>query len=302
MALENKDKGLRFNEGKTRHDLLPIFAVEQMARVFTKGAEKYAENNWRLGMQWTKVVASLKRHLSAFEMGEDFDKETGLLHMAHVMTNAAFLCEYYKIYPEGDNRRNVFLGAPKVALDIDDVLAGFVAGFCERFNVPTPEEWLFDYDISSKIDEIKDDKDFWMSIKPKVDPKDIPFTPHCYITARVIPTEWTMEWLQANGFPTAKVITLKKGQKKSDVALSEGVSIFVDDSYEHFVDINNVGIACYLFDTPHNRKYNVGYRRIKELKEITDYMSINNHNGTDVASKDVNPNVANIPNVRYIVV
>ena len=35
-----KGQGLTFNEGKTRHDLVPAFAQEQYAKVLTKGAEK----------------------------------------------------------------------------------------------------------------------------------------------------------------------------------------------------------------------------------------------------------------------
>ena len=38
-----EEKGLRYNAGKTRHDLVPVFAQEQYARVLTKGSEKYAE-------------------------------------------------------------------------------------------------------------------------------------------------------------------------------------------------------------------------------------------------------------------
>lgn len=60
-----QDKGLRFNEGKTRYDLVPAFAQEQYARVLTKGAQKYAERNWERGMKWSKVIASLERHLAA---------------------------------------------------------------------------------------------------------------------------------------------------------------------------------------------------------------------------------------------
>lgn len=37
-----EDRGLRYNEGKTRHDLVPAFAQEQYAKVLTKGAEKYS--------------------------------------------------------------------------------------------------------------------------------------------------------------------------------------------------------------------------------------------------------------------
>ncbi len=104
MPNEDKDKGLRLNAGKTRHDLAPAFAQEQYAKVLTAGSLKYAERNWELGMRWSKVISSLERHIQAIKRGEDFDLETGILHSAHVMCNAAFLTEYYKIYPEGDDR------------------------------------------------------------------------------------------------------------------------------------------------------------------------------------------------------
>ena len=36
------EKGQRFNEGKTRHDLAPAYAQEQYAKVLTLGSIKYA--------------------------------------------------------------------------------------------------------------------------------------------------------------------------------------------------------------------------------------------------------------------
>ena len=39
-------EGLRYNQNKLRYDLLEPFAIEQLAKVFTKGAEKYAPHNW----------------------------------------------------------------------------------------------------------------------------------------------------------------------------------------------------------------------------------------------------------------
>lgn len=44
----SEDKGLRLNQGKTRHDLVPAFAQEQYAKVLTKGSEKYAERNCKM--------------------------------------------------------------------------------------------------------------------------------------------------------------------------------------------------------------------------------------------------------------
>lgn len=261
-------KGLRFNQGKTRHDLVPAFAQEQYAKVLTKGAEKYAERNWENGMPWSKVTASLKRHISAFERGEDVDPETGLLHMAHVMCNAAFLVEYYNIFPQGDDRPIPQLRMPKIGLDIDEVLADWVGHWTKHHGQEVPETWNFDKDIAEKFKTLKDDKDFWMSIPPKVSASDLHFEPHCYITSRSIPTEWTEEWIKLHGFPTVKVISLTHGVSKVEACKAAGIDIFVDDRYENFVELNNAGIFTYLMDAPHNKRYEVGHRRLHRLSEI----------------------------------
>lgn len=279
MESQNKDKGLRYNEGKTRYDLLPPFAIEQFARVLTAGAKKYSDNNWKLGMGWRKVIASMKRHIAKFEIGEDFDEETGLLHMAHVMCNASFLLEYYKIFPQGDDRDVLFLKRPKIGLDIDEVLADWVLHWTTHHGQIIPENWNFDRDINSKFELLKDDKEFWMSIPVKTPPSEIGFEPHCYITSRIIPVEWTMEWLDKNKFPTAPVYCVGHDDSKVDIAKKSGIDIFVDDRFENFVELTNAGIFTYLFDAPHNRRYNVGHRRIKHLSELTDF-GIQNNNVT----------------------
>ena len=263
-----EDKGLRFNQGKTRHDLVPVFAQEQYARVLTKGSEKYAERNWEFGMRWSKVIASMKRHIQAFESGEDYDKETGLLHTAHIMCNAGFLTEYYKIYPQGDDRPHKYLKAPKIGLDIDEVLADWVGHWTKHHGQEVPEAWNFDRNIGEKFELLKDDKEFWLSIPVKTNPADIHFEPHCYITSRSIPKQWTEEWLDKNGFPTMPVHSVGLGESKIEVAKKSGIDIFVDDRYENFVELNNSGICTYLFDAPHNRRYNVGYKRIFSLNEL----------------------------------
>lgn len=267
--MEEKGQGLRFNSGKTRHDLTPSFAQEQYARVLTAGANKYGDNNWRKGMNWSKVVASMKRHLLAFESGEDFDTETGILHVAHIMCNAGFLCEYYKIFPEGDDRPHKYLSMPKIGLDIDEVLADWVAHWTKYHGQVCPETWNFDRNINEKFDKLKNDKEFWLTIPVKTKASDIHFEPHCYITSRSIPKEWTEEWLDKNGFPTMPVYSVGLGESKIEVAKKSGIDIFVDDRFENFVELNNAGIFTYLFDAPHNRRYDVGFRRLYNLKELT---------------------------------
>ena len=96
--------GIRYNQGKLRYDLVPVFAQEQYVKVLTYGASKYSQDNWRKGLSWMSCVASLERHLASFKSGEDIDPESGLPHMAHVMCNAAFLSEFAKTHPELDDR------------------------------------------------------------------------------------------------------------------------------------------------------------------------------------------------------
>lgn len=266
-----KEEGLRFNQGKTRHDLVPAYAQEQYARVLTKGAEKYAPGNWMKGMAWSKVIASLERHLQAIKGGEDFDPEDEILHSAHIMCNAAFLTEYYKIYPEGDDRPHSYLNPKKIGLDIDEVLANWTPAWCKYWKMEEPKSWFFDRNIVQRFDQMKADgmlDSFYLSLERLVNPDDIPFEPFCYVTSRPVDTHITERWLDENGFPHRPVYTIGLGQSKVDVIKDLDIDIFVDDRFDNFVELNKAGICCYLFDAPHNRRYDVGYKRIKSLKEL----------------------------------
>jgi 5'(3')-deoxyribonucleotidase len=262
-----KGGGVKYDTGKLRFDLVPPFAQEQYVRVLTEGAKKYNAHNWEMGMDWCKFIASLERHLHAFKLGEDYDQESGLLHMAHVMCNAAFLLEYYKIFPQGDNRVLPYHRNPRIGLDIDEVLADFIGGYSAVYGIEKAESWDFDPKLPERLEELKDNKEFWMNLSVKTNPRDIPFEPICYITSRPCPKEWTVEWLHKNGFPCVPVhCTYKKS--KVDIANECQLQWFVDDHYSNFVQLNEAKVFCFLFDAPHNQRYNVGFRRIKSLKEL----------------------------------
>lgn len=264
-------QGIRKNDGKIRHDLITAFAQEQLAKVLTFGANKYEERNWERGMLWSKVLASLERHLQAVKSGEDYDPETGELHSAHIMCNAMFLTEYYKIYPQGDDRPHNYLRTPKIGLDVDEVIANWVGAWQERFDLPEPQSWSFDYDIFDRFNKMNNAGElisFYKSLKPRIDPSDIPFEPHCYITSRPVPSHVTRWWIENNGFPTSPVHSVGIDESKVDVAKKAGVDIFVDDCFKNFVELNNAGICTFLWDAPHNQRYDVGFKRIKSLGEL----------------------------------
>lgn len=271
--MENKKgQGLRYNQGKLRYDLVQPDAHKDMVKVITMGAEKYEDRNWELGMKWSVVIQSLKRHLEAFERGEDYDKESGELHISHLACNAHFLNAYYYLYPQGDDRPKKFLNVPKIGLDIDEVICDWIGAWRERFNIKNvPNSWFFDRKIKERFEEMRVNGEldnFYLNLKRKVDPENLPFVPHCYITSRPVSTETTIEWLDKNAFPTRPVYTVGVNQTKVEVAKEAGIEIFVDDSWDNFVDLNNNGITCYLFDTPHNRCADVGHLRIKSLDEL----------------------------------
>ncbi len=66
-----------------RFDLIPFDALEEVARVYGVGAEKYADDNWLKGYAWRLSAGALLRHVARFMVGEDRDPETGCLHLAH---------------------------------------------------------------------------------------------------------------------------------------------------------------------------------------------------------------------------
>lgn len=87
-----------------RFDLLPVGPLTTVAELYGKGAEKYADHNWRRGYEWSKSYAALMRHATQFWGGEDRDEETGLPHMASVAFHALALIEFMDTHRDYDDR------------------------------------------------------------------------------------------------------------------------------------------------------------------------------------------------------
>jgi len=94
----------KYDSGKLPLELVPPVIMEEIARVLQFGVEKYGRDNWRKGMQWTRLFGAILRHLFAWVRGEDNDKESGISHLAHAATSIAFLLEYRVIAKEKDDR------------------------------------------------------------------------------------------------------------------------------------------------------------------------------------------------------
>lgn len=244
----------------TRFDLIPPHGITEVSKVLTEKLAKYNMNEWKNGLPWSEVLSSLKKHLAEFEVGNDFDSN-GNLNMAHVAMNALIICEYFRIYPQGDDRI-LFSNKPIIALDIDDVCLDFVGAFEKKTGKKLNPYWNGTYEMRDLLNELSSDKEFWTTLPTLNKPS---FEPDLYITSRSIPVEWTMENLEKNGFPCAPVYCVPWNESKVDLLKEHKVDILIDDKYQNFKEATEAGIFCYLMDGPTNKHYNVGHRRVFNL-------------------------------------
>lgn len=85
----------RFSEGKVRHDLIAPWALNEVAKVYTYGCQKYDDDNWWKGLRWKRdVFGCILRHVWKWFRGEKFDDESGVHHLAHAAWNCFALMSY----------------------------------------------------------------------------------------------------------------------------------------------------------------------------------------------------------------
>lgn len=79
-------------EGKAPFEYLVLDVLEEDARVHAGGGEKYGIFNWRLdNIKASTYKAAILRHFVAWFGGEDFDRESGHSHLAHIRACCAIL-------------------------------------------------------------------------------------------------------------------------------------------------------------------------------------------------------------------
>jgi hypothetical protein len=85
----------RFSGMKIRHDLVAPWALNELARVYTYGTQKYDDDNWWKGLRWKRdTFACILRHVWKWFRGEKYDDESGLHHLAHAAWNCFALMSY----------------------------------------------------------------------------------------------------------------------------------------------------------------------------------------------------------------
>ena len=98
--------GLKSDQGKLPYNLLDRTALDEVAKVLAYGAVKYSAENWRGGIEFSRLIGATLRHIMAVSDGEDYDPETGLPHAAHAMCSMMFLLWMMHHRPDLDDRWN----------------------------------------------------------------------------------------------------------------------------------------------------------------------------------------------------
>lgn len=98
---------MKYDTNKTPFALLPVEALDDIAKVFGHGAEKYGPYNWRKDLHETsfsRTYSSIQRHLNAFWQREDNDPESGFPHLAHAASQIMILMIQTKFGRNMDDR------------------------------------------------------------------------------------------------------------------------------------------------------------------------------------------------------
>lgn len=102
--MNQENKGIKHDNGKPDLSILSLNALTQITRAFEFGAKKYGRYNYLGGMEWTRIASALLRHTYAWIWGEDYDKESGLHHLAHAGACVVMLLDYVMMGIGKDDR------------------------------------------------------------------------------------------------------------------------------------------------------------------------------------------------------
>jgi tRNA-dihydrouridine synthase len=87
--------GVKFDQDKPQWTLVPFKALDEVVKVLTIGARKYAPDNWKkVPNARQRYIDAAFRHMSAYAAGEKLDAETGKNHLAHAVCCLLFLLAF----------------------------------------------------------------------------------------------------------------------------------------------------------------------------------------------------------------
>lgn len=84
--------------------LIPTVLLNEVAKGFQLGERKYGRDNYKAGLEATRLLAAALRHIYAVLDGEDLDPESGASHLGHAGCCLAMYLETQHLGTLKDNR------------------------------------------------------------------------------------------------------------------------------------------------------------------------------------------------------
>lgn len=180
----------------------------------------------------------------------------------------------------------------KVALDIDDVIAGYVIGVHRTFKkelVPH-DHWKkdgntgklllrqdvegFEY-LQEYLDECEHNKDFWYNLPIITLPSYIDWTVNCYITSSPENMLGVREaWLKRHGFQKAPVVHCKQ---KHVTMERLGIDLLIDDRLSTVEKVREHGLKALHFQPWYSTHFEKDSVKSLELKSLKPKLKVLNY-------------------------
>lgn len=152
----------------------------------------------------------------------------------------------------------------RIGLDLDDTVNFWWDEYVKIFGNPKN-----DHEITKNVyRKLRKNKQFWMNLPVKNYP-DFDVTLYC--TKRVIPKNWSKEYLKNNNIPIKPIYQQWYQYGKKSSLIKGRVDVFIDDSISNMIELNLAGIPCLLMDSENNKSwgpigriYDLSYKNIEQ--------------------------------------
>lgn len=145
----------------------------------------------------------------------------------------------------------------RIALDIDDCIAGFYDSYEKKHGANNPN-----HVITRHVYSLRNNKEFWEGLSV-IDRPD--FEPHIYCTKRINSKTYTKNWLKKNNFPNKPIYQMyHQNGNKADM-IKGRCDVLIDDSYFNVKKCIESGLPALLITRDHNETIDTPYR-INSLK------------------------------------
>jgi len=101
-------KAKKYDQAKPKYHVVPTYALEEVMKAFTYGADKYGAFNYSGGMEYSRYINAAIRHINDFLQGENID-ESGNTHLSHAVASLMMLMDNMAIRAGTDDRNPKYL-------------------------------------------------------------------------------------------------------------------------------------------------------------------------------------------------